>query len=606
MNSNSVILYGSSKSELIARLGHLWPDYVRYARNTHCSIVRNVELHPTENLTNHATVYLLIPQLTRLHNSDRPGVWRLSTDDINELLRLGSAADFAIVNLGLALPATAIDLTMRDLYLLHERDPLGTPRSLDQIFGTNGAPLTWTDLKTILQSQPDPELLDELHDAGRLEEDQYGYGIAGVRLIEKFRRKPQHVYADIYTALWFMEPTVQPGTIFRGQANAEWGLESTLLRSTNGGLGIAELQRRIAATEDFLAELRAHATALFPIPPSEEQLLAVAQHFGFCTPLLDYTRSLKVAAYFATSRKNAATDNHSIGVIYYHLSGPDQPFRQRYPTGELPALTDLTGIRVGSLRTIVAPDLGPDDRIGRQEGVFVAGYRHHDFQSISIDRIYFHQSAGVTFEDVRAGVSANHLLPDQTPLSDLAAQVKRRHHGSTTHLHHMVASTVINDLPLVGTVDAHLYWHLRFGQEFLEKLTDRAGVTTKPEAVKELHGIISDYFAGARTEVGIGTVPSTASPGRALTPLRTAVGALESWAGLPSVAIWKILQEHAPGGPTAVADIKPPSDWASAARQALCCALFLLGWEYLRTVNGDRARAFIQSAHFRLLKDGLE
>ena len=49
------------------------------------------------------------------------------------------------------------------------------------------------------------------------------------------------------------------------------------------------------------------------------------------------------------------------------------------------------GVRLGSLK-VIEPQLPNDDnRIGRQQGVFVAGYNPRDAAAVTIDRIYFRQ-----------------------------------------------------------------------------------------------------------------------------------------------------------------------------------------------------------------------
>lgn len=598
----SVILHGARQSELIARIGHHWPDFAEYGG--HCSIVHNVDFDSKHHMAS-ATVFLLVPEYGERYRSDRPLVWPLGDENVKQAEILGSAKNFHIEPLGMKRRATTIKLTMRELYLLHERDPLGTPppRSLNKIL-SSADQLTWAELRELLQEDRDQEFMDEQRQSGRLTDEKYNYALAGLHLIEEQHKAARHVYPDIYSAVWSLERVVQPGMIFRGQAHAEWGLQPTLLRPRGGGLDIAELQNRIALTEDFLTELRTRQSELFGGPLGEDELLAVAQHFGFPTPLLDYTRSLKIAAFFATSSQSVTGAGPSIGVIYYHFSGPEDTFRPQRPAGLLPSLTALAGVRVGAL-SVIAPDIPQeDDRIRRQQGVFVGGYRPHDLQSITIDRIYFRQMPEMAFEDPREGITGAALLPDKTPLSALAALVKNRRRQAEGQTF-MMGKTLLNDMSIIGTADSRLYWHLRFGQEFLERLSENVSKTfPSGSKVDDLSTIIMRYFTLARIAVDVGTIPDSELVGQAILPLPNAVSALETWAALPNNAIWKIVGKYAPPyAPVRFGTAARPNDWSSIAYQALSCAVFLTGWEHLRTANGTSAHSLIQTAELWLLSE---
>ena len=66
-------------------------------------------------------------------------------------------------------------------------------------------------------------------------------------------------------------------------------------------LQIGELVRRFDLVSRFLYELRTQQQSLLGTNDlSDGQFLAIAQHFGMPTPLLDFTRSVRVAAFFAT------------------------------------------------------------------------------------------------------------------------------------------------------------------------------------------------------------------------------------------------------------------------------------------------------------------
>lgn len=87
------------------------------------------------------------------------------------------------------------------------------------------------------------------------------------------------------------------GWIFRGQCSAHWSLETTLERLA------ASVSRPAASIELVgLREFRRRAHNYVPmeqIPSSDGEWLALMQHYGAPTRLLDFTYSPYVAAYFA-------------------------------------------------------------------------------------------------------------------------------------------------------------------------------------------------------------------------------------------------------------------------------------------------------------------
>jgi hypothetical protein len=287
---------------------------------------------------------------------------------------------------------------MRDLCLLHERDsPLtaARPRSLDQFINAT-EPLSWRDLQAVLSAQPEIWLLDYLR--ARLSPEQYDFGMAAVKFIYEHKDGVvDRIYPDIYSAVWAMEKVLSRETIFRGQFQAEWGLESTLMRpNADGTLDVAELLRRIELTSDFISSVRLRSTELFGKQIDEDSLLAVAQHFGFPTPLLDFTKSFRVAAFFATQRAAYLKEAEPpVGVIYCIFSADQKHTQIDRPEDN--RLLQWAGVRLGSLH-VIQPDIpDSDDRIRRQQGVFVGGYRARHLQAVTIDRIYFKQHAGLTF-----------------------------------------------------------------------------------------------------------------------------------------------------------------------------------------------------------------
>lgn len=97
-----------------------------------------------------------------------------------------------------------------------------------------------------------------------------------------------------------MAPAWSGNMLFRGQANSEWTLRSSLARELSGlaeHVDSASIEAR--ATQHFVARARNHAVQL---PETDDDWLEwwpIMQHYGVPTRLLDWTRSIHVAIYFA-------------------------------------------------------------------------------------------------------------------------------------------------------------------------------------------------------------------------------------------------------------------------------------------------------------------
>lgn len=106
------------------------------------------------------------------------------------------------------------------------------------------------------------------------------------------------------------------GFVFRGHADKDWSLESTLSR----------LSKRISSdippetiTKNQLEVFRRKIRGLRGENPKELrdfELWALGQHYGLCTPLLDWSESPYIAAYFAfENAKDCSGDYRSIYAL---------------------------------------------------------------------------------------------------------------------------------------------------------------------------------------------------------------------------------------------------------------------------------------------------
>ncbi len=99
--------------------------------------------------------------------------------------------------------------------------------------------------------------------------------------------------------------SLQLGYIFRGQADRDWKLESTLTRLTRK---ISENYPPKALENMQLHNFKMRIRGLRGNNPQsldENGLWALGQHYGLSTPLLDWTQSIYIAVYFAFESSNS-------------------------------------------------------------------------------------------------------------------------------------------------------------------------------------------------------------------------------------------------------------------------------------------------------------
>ena len=109
------------------------------------------------------------------------------------------------------------------------------------------------------------------------------------------------------------------GYIFRGHADREWKLESTLTRlgqRVSGDLSPQFLDK--IQLQNFRKKIRG-LRGPNPQPLDENGLWSFGQHYGLCTPLLDWTESVYIAAYFAFETSNSCRSGWRTIYALNHL-----------------------------------------------------------------------------------------------------------------------------------------------------------------------------------------------------------------------------------------------------------------------------------------------
>src|SRR5262245_8791541 len=97
------------------------------------------------------------------------------------------------------------------------------------------------------------------------------------------------------------------GWIFRGHASAKWTLKNTLERRTPPGESRSVFERFVVHQFKRRAH---HYLASHHLPKKDGDWIALMQHFGAPTRLLDFTRSPFVAAYFAFEELPSDNSSH--------------------------------------------------------------------------------------------------------------------------------------------------------------------------------------------------------------------------------------------------------------------------------------------------------
>lgn len=167
---------------------------------------------------------------------------------------------------------------------------------------------------------------------------------------------------------------------FRGQTHP-WQPISTIGRKVGKSEEVEQAHDRLLR---FFSWIRA-TKGLEYLAKDVDAMLAIAQHHGLATPLLDFTTEPGVAGYFAT--ENARTQKSQIGVIYCLNTSHLKEFFGKlgpYSSGPVPELRFITAT-VANLW-----------RLEAQHGVFLDGPRNWSDVYL-LDTIYFPQSGPPSF-----------------------------------------------------------------------------------------------------------------------------------------------------------------------------------------------------------------
>lgn len=201
---------------------------------------------------------------------------------------------------------------------------------------------------------------------------------------------------------------------FRGQANADWGLTSTLERVI-GRRWSAENARRFESYSLQLFQSKYHIySGSEHIPTSKLSWLSVMQHYGVPTRLIDFTTSPYIALYFALETYDPLSQNDfAVYAVDYtavmeasiqHIKRVDSKFSETRVSmnGKQDSIFDDVVDRYSYDIAWITEPRELNARIDRQSGTFlVSGNLERTIESI-VNLPLYETALFLSFEFLRA------------------------------------------------------------------------------------------------------------------------------------------------------------------------------------------------------------
>jgi hypothetical protein len=211
-------------------------------------------------------------------------------------------------------------------------------------------------------------------------------------LIPRWAEEPLE---DVYHAAIYLESAPEywsyPQYTYRGQRKREWPLLPALFRAPNGrgSLTSEEYNLRLNRVAAFSEAIEAQYPGKF----NEDQCIAIGQHYGVESWLLDLTSDPWVALFFGSDHGETG----DIGVLI------------RFSEVEWNRMSAGGENTLGAMALIKAPGV---PRIEAQKALFLNGSHPDLIDQYAAQRIQFFQKEGLVFESSYKGVTREKLLSD--------------------------------------------------------------------------------------------------------------------------------------------------------------------------------------------------
>lgn len=209
-------------------------------------------------------------------------------------------------------------------------------------------------------------------------------------------------------------PTFHTTGIFRGQSN-DWDLIPSVYRNKDFDLEkenseIVKKYRYRSDNSEFYTFAKFAGQQNHGFPKTEIEQMIIAQHYGIKTPLLDWTKNIFVAVYFALDLKDH-DDDKNLEPFIYHI------YDERMLATVSDGLLKTDDIKNSSL---VSP-LPIDRRVERQFSVFT--FHPHPLENrkkIPINKYIISDNLFIQLWQMMEGMgfSSSHHFPDYAGLAE--------------------------------------------------------------------------------------------------------------------------------------------------------------------------------------------
>jgi hypothetical protein len=219
--------------------------------------------------------------------------------------------------------------------------------------------------------------------------------------------------------------------LFRGQADSDWKLRTTLERFTEEKYTFSKYNHLLKVIKsavgsftgkDWQVEGYEYKKAPFDLPPNLE-FMVYLRHFGFPSPLLDWTRSPYVAAYFAFNSAESV-DNVSIYCYQeYQGEGKSHSAKDSHIESIGPSIkTHKRHYIQQSEYTICLRQKGYDFEYCSHEEVFVNGETYLKQDSLTHYKIPFSEKEKVLNKLDLMNISSYSLFGTEESLLEVLAR----------------------------------------------------------------------------------------------------------------------------------------------------------------------------------------